>query len=197
MSTSSIQLEHNGPTGPRRLRKGLVLAAGAAAVALTVAACGSSSSGGSGAGATPPASSPAAAAAALKTGSTPDGTVLVDSTGRTVYVFANDAMGKSNCSGTCLQYWQPVVASAMPEAGTGVTAHLGVITRSDGTKQLTVKGWPVYTYTGDSASGEANGQGVTLNGGLWWVVSPSGAWIKTKASAKPSSSSSGGGGGWA
>ena len=61
-----------------------------------------------------------------------------------------------------------------PTDGSGVTAQLGSITRSDGTKQLTVGGWPVYTYAGDSSSGMANGQGKNLSGGLWWVLSASG-----------------------
>jgi predicted lipoprotein with Yx(FWY)xxD motif len=57
----------------------------------------------------------------------------------------------------------------------GVTGKLGVATRSDGGRQLSVAGHPVYTFVGDSAPGQTNGQGVALNGGLWTVVSPAGA----------------------
>jgi hypothetical protein len=50
--------------------------------------------------------------------------------------------------------------------------------RSDGSTQLTVDGWPMYTYAGDSKPGQATGQGKNLSGGLWWVIAPSGKWIK-------------------
>jgi predicted lipoprotein with Yx(FWY)xxD motif len=129
--------------------------------------------------------------------------ILVDGQGRTVYEFASDKPGMSNCNDVCLQYWPVVKAPAtLPAAVPGVTGKIGEITRSDGTKQLTVNGWPLYTYEGDSAAGSTKGQGINQLGGLWWVVSPNGALLKTTAGASPTSSpsaskSSGGGGGWA
>ena len=160
---------------------------------LALAACGGSSYGGS-AAAQPSASNKAAATggAAVATGQTDVGTVLVDGTGKTLYAFAADSKDHSNCSGSCAQYWPPVtVAKGSPTAAKDVSATLGTTTRSDGSMQLTVNGWPMYTYAGDAKAGDATGQGKNLSGGLWWVVDPSGAWVK-----KDASTSSGGRGGY-
>ena len=116
--------------------------------------------------------------------------MLVDNRGRAIYVFAIDKPGKSECSGVCLQYW-PVVSAPNPVPAhlPGITAKLGTLKRSDGTAQLTVNGYPVYTYAGDTAPGTATGQGKNLSGGLWWVVSPDGAWITTTSGSNSSSAS--------
>jgi predicted lipoprotein with Yx(FWY)xxD motif len=99
----------------------------------------------------------------------------VDGRGRTVYVFAKDGPNKSNCDQACAVDWPPVPAPMpLPSAPPGVTAQLGTTTRSDGISQLTVAGHPVYRFSGDSAAGQTHGQGITLNGGLWTVVSPAG-----------------------
>jgi predicted lipoprotein with Yx(FWY)xxD motif len=180
-------------------------AVGAIAAGLLLAACGSSSGGGSSpgaAGTTPPAST--ASGGVVGTASTPVGTILVNGQGMALYVFGADSPGHSNCTGSCLTYWPPAPAPAsMATAGSGVSAKLGVLKRSDGTNQLTVNGWPVYTYVGDSTPGAITGQGTNLSGGVWWVVSPSGAQITTTSGASgsstPSPSSSAttsSGGGW-
>jgi predicted lipoprotein with Yx(FWY)xxD motif len=147
----------------------IVIAAPAAA-GLLLAAC--SSSGGSGSSApVPPATGDAVSAH-----QTSLGTILVDGRGRTVYVFANDKPNVSTCSGACAADWPPVAApSPAPTSLPGVNGALSTTTRSDGSHQLTVAGHPVYTFSGDSAAGQTNGQGITLNGGLWTVVSPAGA----------------------
>ena len=159
---------------------------------LALAACGGSSAGGSPA-AQPSASKAAAASGeAVATGQTDVGTVLVDQSGKTLYAFAADAKDHSNCSGSCAQYWPPVtVANGSPTASKDVSATVGTTTRSDGSMQLTVNGWPMYTYAGDAAAGDATGQGKNLSGGLWWVVDSSGQWVK-----KSASTSSGGKGGY-
>jgi predicted lipoprotein with Yx(FWY)xxD motif len=154
--------------------------AGGIAVLLLAAACGGSSGGASAApgGATGAAHS---LTAAVNTAATSAGKILVDAQGRTMYAFAADSKGKSACTGSCLTYWPPVPAGAnAPTAAAGVTATLGVLHRSDGAAQLTADGWPMYTYVGDTKQGATTGQGKNLDGGLWWVVSPSGKWI-TKA----------------
>ena len=103
------------------------------------------------------------------------GTILVNADGRTVYEFANDTAGRSTCTGACSSTWLPVAASDAPPATLpGVTAPVGSTPRSDGTHQLTVGGHPVYTFTGDNARGQTHGQGITLNGGLWSVLTPKG-----------------------
>jgi predicted lipoprotein with Yx(FWY)xxD motif len=113
---------------------------------------------------------------ALGTASTKLGTILVDGRGETVYDFANDTGTRSTCNGACAATWRPVVApDPLPGSLPGVTGQLGSTTRDDGSKQLTIAGHPLYTFSGDSRPGQTNGQGITLNGGLWNVVSPSGS----------------------
>jgi predicted lipoprotein with Yx(FWY)xxD motif len=181
---------------------------GLATVGVLLAACGSTSAGGASAGSAPKtaAASPSIAAGApLGTQRTALGMILVDSQGKAVYTFASDSPGHSNCTGSCLTYWPPVTAPAtLPASVAGVTAKLASITRADGSHQLTVNGWPVYTYAGDSGPGTTAGQAKNASGGLWWVVSPAGVQITSSpaassapASPSASTSKSSGGGGWA
>ena len=111
-------------------------------------------------------------AGALKTVRIGAVTVLADAKGLTLYWFAPDTAAKSACYGSCAAYWPPVKGPAT--AGPGVTGKLSVITRSDGSVQTAYDGHPLYTYIGDSAPGQANGNGLNLNGGLWHEVTPSG-----------------------
>lgn len=103
--------------------------------------------------------------AALKTERIGSVTVLADSRGFTLYLFVPDGVDHSVCYGSCASYWPPVTGS--PKAGSGVTGALGTTRRTDGTTQVTYNGHPVYTYIGDTAPGQANGNGLNLNGGLW------------------------------
>ncbi len=169
----------------------LSAAAGVAAAALTLAltACGSSASSTSppAAPASATSSSPASAAAAsgttLKTASVGGTKVLTNAQGYVLYLFAPDTSTSSKCSGSCATYWPPVAGSAT--AGSGVTGTLGTITRSDGTKQVTYDGHPLYTYAGDTAPGLAKGNGLNASGGLWYEMTASGA--SPAASSSPSS----------
>jgi predicted lipoprotein with Yx(FWY)xxD motif len=150
--------------------RGIVILSLATAGLAVTAAC-SSSSGTGGSGPVPPATGDAVSAQPTSLG-----TILVDGRGRTVYVFANDKTNASTCTDACAAVWPAVPVPATPPTSLpGVTGALGMTTRSDGGHQLTVAGHPVYTFSGDSAPGQTNGQGVNLNGGLWTVVSPSGA----------------------
>ena len=90
-------------------------------------------------------------------------------------------------NGSCAQIWPPVKGSAT--AGSGVTGKLGTITRSDGSIQATYDGHPLYTYTADTAPGQANGNGINASGGVWHEVTASGA---AAAASSPSASSGGG-----
>lgn len=119
----------------------------------------------------------------VKTGSTSSGKVLVGANGKTLYVFAADSPGKSTCTSACAQAWPPVLATAKTLGRSAdVKAKLTVIKRSDGKSQLAVNGLPAYTFSGDSAAGQALGQGMNASGGLWWVIAPSGTPIKTTTS---------------
>jgi predicted lipoprotein with Yx(FWY)xxD motif len=99
---------------------------------------------------------------------------LVDQQGRALYLYTADTQNESTsaCTAECLTQWQPVAVTGTPQAGNGVDASLlGTITRDDGTMQATYNGWPLYTYTGDTAPGTTSGQGM---GGAWFLVSGTG-----------------------
>lgn len=99
-------------------------------------------------------------------------TVLTSAQGLTLYVFAPDPRDKSACYGSCAVYWPPVKGPVT--AGPGVTGQFGTTTRTDGSKQATYNGRPLYTYVADSAPGQARGNNINLNGGLWFDVKVTG-----------------------
>ncbi len=172
------------------MRNRWLVPVGAIAATLVVAACGSSSSatGGSGGGSSPAAAAPAAASSStLSTMKVGSATLLTNAKGFTLYWFVPDTSTTSKCSGTCAHYWPPVHGPVT--AGSGVKGTLSVITRSDGTKQATWNGHPLYTYIGDTAAGMAKGNGLNLSGGIWHDIALTG----TAAPAPAQSSSSGGG----
>ena len=84
-----------------------------------------------------------------------------------------DTSTTSKCTGSCATYWPPVTGPVT--AGSGVTGTLSTITRPDGTTQATYDGHPLYTYVGDTAPGQAKGNGKNLSGGLWYEMTVSGA----------------------
>ncbi|MFG2819976.1 hypothetical protein ACGFX4_11180 [Kitasatospora sp. NPDC048365] len=184
---------------PKTIRHHRLLAvSGLAALLLTATAC---SGGGSGYGA--PAAAPAAAAPASSASSASSapataapgaaegskllaatsaslGPIVTDAAGRTLYRFDKDTAkpSASTCTDACAAKWPPVPAQDKV-AVTGVdSALVGTVTRPDGTKQLTLGGWPLYRFAGDSAPGQTNGQGV---GGTWFASAPTGK----KAQAAP------------
>ena len=182
--------------------------------AVLVAGCGSASSSSSAsntstatpaAAATTSASSttsaaPTAAAITIGTAKGKGGTYLTGSNGRAIYLWVADSGGKSACSGACAHAWPPVEGT--PSAGAGVTASdLGTITRTDGSKQVTYKGHPLYYFIADKSAGQALGQGSNNFGAKWWLVAPSGSAITVAAHTSSGGSSSGSstsssGGGW-
>jgi predicted lipoprotein with Yx(FWY)xxD motif len=148
-----------------------VLTSAVVAIALLAAGCGGSPS--------TAGSSPATAAATIATASDAKlGQILVDGKGITLYLFVADTGSKSTCYTSCAQVWPPVLTNGAPQAGTGAQASLlGTTTRTDGTIQVTYSGHPLYYFAGDKKPGDATGQGIDNFGGLWWVISPSGAAI--------------------
>jgi predicted lipoprotein with Yx(FWY)xxD motif len=172
---------------PNRLRMLLALLA-VAATAAVLAACSSSATSSTSGGGGGSSSSPAAAAAgSLKTATIGGVTVLTNSKGFTLYSFAPDTSTKSNCNGSCAQNWPPVTG---PATASGVTGTFATITRSDGSVQAIFDGHPLYTFVGDTAPGQAKGNGLNAFGGVWHEVTTSGT-----APVGSSSSGSGGGGG--
>jgi predicted lipoprotein with Yx(FWY)xxD motif len=117
--------------------------------------------------------------AQVKVEKTALGPILVDAKNRTLYMFAADKGGKSACYGSCATYWPPLAANSSHVLGTGVKAALlGTTKRTGGSLQVTYAGHPLYLFVKDTKAGQTSGQGVNASGGLWWVVSPTGAVIK-------------------
>jgi predicted lipoprotein with Yx(FWY)xxD motif len=112
------------------------------------------------------------------------GRILVDGHGHSLYVFERDRNGKSSCYGGCAGEWPPLLVSGKPHAKSGLKASLlGRTKRRDGRWQVTYKGHPLYTFTGDTAKGETNGEGLDDFGGWWYLVSPAGASVMGGASS--------------
>jgi predicted lipoprotein with Yx(FWY)xxD motif len=97
------------------------------------------------------------------------GKILTNSDGMTLYIYTKDTPGKSVCNGECAVNWPPLSASDAPTAPDGVTGKLGTITRDDGSTQVTYNDQPLYTFIGDTKSGDTTGQDV---GGVWFIVNP-------------------------
>jgi predicted lipoprotein with Yx(FWY)xxD motif len=139
------------------------------AAAFVIAACGSPSSPASSGGAA--SSAPAAGSSALKTAKIGGATVVTNAKGFTLYWFVPDTATTSKCNGSCATFWPPVKGPAT--AGAGVTGKLATIKRADGSAQATYNGHPLYTYAGDNAPGQAAGDGLNVNGGVWHEVTVS------------------------
>jgi predicted lipoprotein with Yx(FWY)xxD motif len=116
----------------------------------------------------PAATTSASAGGSLRAATIGGKLVLINSQGLTLYWFAPDSATASKCYGSCAAYWPPVKGPVT--AGPGVTGTIGTIRRTDGTPQATYDGHPLYTYIGDSAPGQDNGNNLDLNGGFWYVV---------------------------
>lgn len=153
--------------------------AGTTPSATAPATTGASSSG---AASTAPSSGPAqsskaSAAIELKTGSSPEGSIVVDAKGMSLYFFTKDTKdsGSSACTGSCLVQWPPLTTTSGAPTAEGVTGKLGTITTPDGKKQVTLNGMPLYYFAKDTKPGDVLGQGV---GGVWYLSDPSGAMVK-------------------
>jgi predicted lipoprotein with Yx(FWY)xxD motif len=177
---------------------------GAVAAAATVAACSSAAStsaappAASPAGSSPAAASPAGAGASssggtvITTAKSSAGTVLATSSGRAVYLWVKDTGDMSNCNGACAGAWPPVTTTGTATASGGATAsEIGTITRSDGTKQVTYDGHPLYYFSGDSGPGTASGQGSDGFGAKWWLVAPTGSDVTAGVTSFTAGSSAG------
>jgi predicted lipoprotein with Yx(FWY)xxD motif len=103
------------------------------------------------------------------------GTIIVNSEGLTLYDFHKDKGGTSACYGACAAAWPPLLSEGNPKAEAGAMAsQLGTTKRKDGTVQVTYNGWPLYTYAGDQAPGEANGNDIDQFGAEWYALQPNG-----------------------
>ena len=172
----------------KRKRSFTFLAGGALLLlaALAVAGCGG---GGSSASAGPPKTA-SGAAATVGVSSVGLGKVLVDSQGRTLYLFTRDSGTMSECTGACAVNWPPLMATGKPTIGSGADASLvSTTSRSGAAKQVTYNGHPLYLFKNDKSPGDTNGQALNAFGGNWYALSPAGDQI----SSQPSSSGGGNG----
>lgn len=190
------------PQRIRGLKRGLI---GVAGLAVVGAACGSSTHSGTPAGTNAPSSSGPATSAAAYTVSAQSvggtGTVLVNGDGRTLYLLSSEKGGKFTCTDAngCTKVWPPVELPSgvtKPLAGNGVNGSLlSEVRTSAGDLYVTYGGWPLYTFSGDSASGSANGIGITSFGGTWYAVSTTGSPVGSGAAAPTTTTGGSTGGG--
>jgi predicted lipoprotein with Yx(FWY)xxD motif len=164
-----------------------------AAAAVLAAACssgGSSSSSSSAPAPSTPAAGNNSSSSAVDVHSGDGTSFLTDRAGRSLYMFGSDTSTNSTCSGACATAWPPLTTKGPPTAGAGATASdLGTITRSDGSKQVTYAGHPLYSFARDTSAGQTNGEGKTAFGAPWYLVAPSGQRITSlNAASAPSAS---------
>lgn len=141
---------------------------------IALSGCGGSSSTTASTTASTKASTNAAATLSVRSAA-PLGQRLVDGSGRTLYLFEADTSTMSTCSGACAQSWPPFVTTGAPQVGAGMNqALVGTTTRSDGAKQVTYNGHPLYYFAGDTQAGDTKGENLHAFGADWYVVSPAG-----------------------
>ncbi len=170
---------------PARVKLGVPVAAG-----LLAAACGSAA--GAQTAGTPASGSASGSAMAtvIAAHAGSAGSFLTNGSGRAVYLWTADSMNKSTCIGACAGAWPPVTAHGKVTASAGAkAADLGTITRSDGSKQVTYNGHPLYYFAGDSGPGQTSGQASNSFGAKWWLVAPSGTKITVADGATGAGSS--------
>ncbi|MEV0096555.1 hypothetical protein [Streptomyces sp. NPDC050738] len=171
-------------------RIGIYAATAVAGFALAATGCGGGSGTGSGSK-TPTATATAADLSTAKVDKL--GTVVTDSKGFVLYRFDRDTAKPpaSNCTDACAALWPPAVATGSSVSLQGIDKSLvGTVTRADGSKQLTLGGWPLYRYAKDDEPREPYGQGV---GGTWFAATPTGAKAEGAGPSSDEDSSSGGG----
>jgi predicted lipoprotein with Yx(FWY)xxD motif len=173
----------------------IAFSTGVGAAAALAAGCGSSSSSSSKASTNTPSassSSAPAAATALHAQNSRYGQILVDGSGRTLYVLTADKGSRSTCYGACATIWPPDTTTGMPTNSGVTTSMVGTTARNDHTTQVTYNGHPLYTFAHDAKPGDVNGEGIATFGGVWYVVGVNGNAIANAPSAPPTSSSGGG-----
>ena len=169
----------------KRKIKMLIAAAAPLAITLIAVACGSSA--GQASSSTPygsavPASATISVGKPTRLGAVRSslGRIVVDGTGRTLYLFEKDKNHRSACYGACARYWPPLLSHGKPVARAGVKQSLvGTTRRRNGSKQATYAGHPLYRYVGDSRPGQTNGAGLDDFGGGWDPISPSGRKVES------------------
>jgi predicted lipoprotein with Yx(FWY)xxD motif len=158
----------------------IVIACASLVASLGLAACGSSDDTTSSSTEAAPAEGGSAAVVDLADNSDLGTQILVDASGRTLYLFEKDDEGdESYCDGDCAQEWPPYTTQGQPQAGSGVdAAKLSSFKREDGATQVTYDDHPLYYYEGDSSAGDVNGNGLDDFGAEWYALDASGQTVE-------------------
>jgi predicted lipoprotein with Yx(FWY)xxD motif len=160
---------------------------------LAVAACG----GGGATASRAPVKTSRGQAVTVGASNTSIGRILVDSQGRTLYLFKLDSGSRSECLGACASAWPPLTAHGNPTVGGGTDASLvATIHRPGGALQVTYNRHPLYLFAHDEKPGDVNGEGLTAFGAPWFAVSPAGNEVHDNPAIGSSGTSSGGGSGY-
>ncbi|WP_406197225.1 hypothetical protein OH807_11545 [Kitasatospora sp. NBC_01560] len=105
--------------------------------------------------------------------------ILVDARGKTLYLFEADTSPTSTCYDACATAWPPALTTGAPTAANGVDqAKLSTTTRKDGTTQIVYNGHPLYSFEGDTAQGDTNGEESSAFGAKWYVVNTAGSKVE-------------------
>ena len=161
------------------MASGLLLAIGACGSPTTPTAAAPSSTPSVSAPASPTAT-PSSTPPSLVVADSRYGKILIDAGGRTLYLFTADREADSTCYNACATTWPPLLVSASPTAGPGLTQSLVAVgVRTDNTRQIVYNGHPLYTYVGDRTPGEIKCQAAVEFGGGWFVVDVQGNQILT------------------
>ena len=156
------------------MNRAFLLIAGSIGAAVVTAACGSNPYGGGGTATGTSSGYPSAATVTVA--SSKVGKILVDGSGRTLYLFEADSGTTSKCYDSCAQVWPVLTTSGQPVAGPGVNASLlGTTQRKDGSVEVVYNGHPLYYFSGDKQPGDITGQDLNSFGAVWYVLSPDGA----------------------
>jgi predicted lipoprotein with Yx(FWY)xxD motif len=118
-------------------------------------------------------------ATVVRTAASPLGRIVVDSRGRTLYLFEKDTRTHSACFGACAVYWPPLLTHGTPVGGIGVKRSLlGTVRRTEGGAQVTYAGHRLYLYVGDTRPGQVTGEGSEAFGAGWDALTPTGKKIE-------------------
>ena len=169
----------------------LALNGAIAGAALLVAACGNygtsaygsstsptASGGKPGVASSPPGTPAPSAMTTLALRNSPLGQILVDGSGRTLYLFEADKNGMSSCYSDCASVWPPLLAKGTVNGADGINQSLlGTTTRNDGSVEVTYNGHPLYYFVSDKQAGDTTGQAITSFGADWYVLSAAGSHV--------------------
>jgi len=164
-------------------KRSITLLAGAGLAALLAFASAGCGGGSSSSGSSDPSKTASGQAATVGVSNENLGHILVNSNGRTLYLFSRDSGTTSECSGACAVNWPPLRVTGKPTIGSGAKASLiATTTRSDGARQVTYNGHPLYLFKGDGKAGDTKGEALNAFGGNWYALSPAGNEVQAPSS---------------